>query len=369
MPGTAYYVPLSNRYAFDCVVKFSAGNGQPPMKPLLSCLSGQKPPTTPIWLMRQAGRYLPEYRQLRQQAPSFVEFCFNPEMAAEATLQPIRRFAMDGAILFADILLLPHALGCPVRFVEGTGPVFEPISSPDALSQTDEWRDAVAPVGETVRRVHAALPAEITLLGFAGAPWTVATYLVEGGTSRDHAKTRAWAFSDPVGFGRLIRRLVDTTIDYLSMQVQAGADAVQLFDSWAGALPADGIERWSLGPCVEIASRLRELHPQVPVIMFPRAVGPASAWFAASGAFAAVGIDSSISPQWAAETLQPHTAVQGNLDPLALRAGGPALRDGALSIQRALQGGRHIFNLGHGVVPDTPPEHVAELVRLIRGEN
>lgn len=339
------------------------------MKPLLSCLNGTKPAKTPIWLMRQAGRYLPEYRELRKQAPSFVDFCFNPEMAAEATLQPIRRYQMDGAILFADILLVPHALGRPVKFVEGVGPVFEPITSADALSQTDEWKDIVAPVGETVRRVKAALPADTTLLGFAGAPWTVATYLVEGGTSRDHAKTRAWAFSDPEGFGRLIQRLVDTTVDYLSMQVQAGADAVQLFDSWAGALPADGIERWSLGPCIEIATRLRERHPEVPVIVFPRAVGPAAAWFAASGAFASVGIDSSIPPQWAAETLQPHVAVQGNLDPLVLRAGGEALRSSALSIQRALQGGRHIFNLGHGVVPDVPPEHVGELVRLIRGES
>ena len=338
------------------------------MKPLLSSLHGETRETPPIWLMRQAGRYLPEYRQLRQQAPSFVDFCFNPEMAAEATLQPIRRFGMDGAILFADILLLPHALGCPVRFVEGVGPVFTPITSADALSQSEEWREIVAPVGETVRRVLAALPPETTLLGFAGAPWTVATYLVEGGTSRDHAKTRAWAFSDPAGFDALIQRLVDTTIDYLAMQVEAGADAVQLFDSWAGALPADGIERWSLAPCVAIATKLRARYPQLPVIVFPRAVGPAAAWYAASGAFACVGIDSSIPPQWAAETLQPHCAVQGNLDQLALRAGGEALRGSALAIQQALQGGPHIFNLGHGVVPDTPPEHVAELVRLIRGE-
>ncbi len=318
--------------------------------------------------MRQAGRYLPEYQQLRQQVPNFVEFCFNPEMAAETTLQPIRRYGMDGAILFADILLIPHALGCPVRFVEGVGPVFEPITDASALSQSEEWRDIVAPVGETVRRVKAALPPETTLLGFAGAPWTVATYLVEGGTSRDHAKTRAWAFSDPDGFDALIRRLVDTTVDYLAMQVEAGADAVQLFDSWAGALPADGIERWSLAPCIAIATRLRERYPELPVIVFPRAVGPAAAWYAASGTFACVGIDSSIPPAWAAETLQPHAAVQGNLDPLVLRAGGEALRSSALSIQRALQGGRHIFNLGHGVVPDTSPEHVAELVRLIRGE-
>jgi uroporphyrinogen decarboxylase len=338
------------------------------MKPLLSCLNGDKPNTPPIWLMRQAGRYLPEYRQLRQQAPNFVEFCFNPEMAAEATLQPIRRFGMDGAILFADILLIPHALGCPVRFMEGVGPVFEPITSADALSQTEEWREIVAPVGETVRRVRAALPAETTLIGFAGAPWTVATYLVEGGTSRDHAKTRAWAFSDPVGFDALIQRLVDTTVDYLAMQVDAGADVVQLFDSWAGALPADGIERWSLAPCVAVATRLRERYPQLPVIVFPRAVGPAAAWYATSGAFAGVGIDSSIPPQWAAETLQPHCVVQGNLDPLVLRAGGEALQNSAQSIQRALQGGRHIFNLGHGVVPDTSLEHVGELVRLIRGE-
>jgi uroporphyrinogen decarboxylase len=338
------------------------------MKPLLACLNGQIPDRTPIWLMRQAGRYLPEYRALRKEAPNFVGFCLNPEMAAEATLQPIRRYGMDGAILFADILLLPHALGCPVNFIEGTGPVFEPITRADELSGGDDWLDMLRPVGETLRRVKAELPAETTLIGFAGAPWTVATYLIEGGTSRDHAKTRAWAYGDPEGFDRIIQRLVETTVDYLSMQVGAGADAIQLFDSWAGALPADGIERWSLNPCVAIATALRAKHPHIPVIVFPRAVGQMAARFAASGAFACVGIDSSVSPQWAADALQPHVAVQGNLDPIVLTVGGEALRSSADAIQQALQGGRHIFNLGHGVVPQTSPDHVAALVAQIRGE-
>jgi len=318
--------------------------------------------------MRQAGRYLPEYRALRQQAPDFVQFCLDPEMAAEATLQPIRRYDMDGAILFADILLIPHALGCRVRFEPGVGPVFEPITSPNALSPGSDWLDMLHPVGETVRRVKAALPARTTLIGFAGAPWTVATYLVEGGTSRDHAKTRAWAFGDPEGFDLLIRRLVETTVDYLSMQIDAGAEVVQLFDSWAGALPADGIRRWSLGPCVAIATALGARHPETPVIVFPRGAGPATAWFATSGAFAGVGIDSSIPPEWAAAVLQPNVAVQGNLDSIVLKVGGDTLTESAAAIRQAFQGGPHIFNLGHGVVPQTPPEHVAELVAYLRGE-
>lgn len=319
--------------------------------------------------MRQAGRYLPEYRALRSEANGFVHFCFSPDLAAEATLQPIRRFGMDGAILFADILLLPHALGREVQFIEGRGPVFEPMNQPSDLTIREGWQEITAPVAETVRLVKAALPAETTLIGFAGAPWTVATYLIEGGTSRDHMRTRQWAYRDPVGFQGIMDILVETTIEYIAAQIEAGADAYQLFDSWAGALTATGMERWSLAPCAAIATALRERYPDVPCIMFPRATGPMLTRFAASGNFAGIGIDSAVSPAWAAEALQSHAVVQGNLDSAILIAGGAAMREGVAEIQGNLGGrGRHIFNLGHGVTPETPPDHVAELVALVRGE-
>jgi uroporphyrinogen decarboxylase len=340
-------------------------------KPLLDCLHGKgsADAPSPIWLMRQAGRYLPEYRALRGQANGFVHFCLSPELAAEATLQPIRRFGMDGAILFADILLLPHALGREVRFIEGQGPVFDPLPNPDALAIRDGWQAVTAPVAETVRLVRAALPAETTLIGFAGAPWTVLTYLIEGGGSRDHMRSRQWAYGDPVGFQRMIDVLVETTIEYIAAQIEAGADAYQLFDSWAGALTADGIERWSLAPSAAIAGALRARYPHVPCIMFPRATGPMLRRFATNGAFAGIGIDSGIAPAWAAAALQPHVTVQGNLDSAILIAGGAAMREAVRDILDNLGGkGRHIFNLGHGITPETPPEHVAELVALVRGE-
>ena len=338
-----------------------------PMKPLLASLHGVKLDRPPFWFMRQAGRYLPEYRALRKEAPNFVSFCLSPEMAAEATLQPIRRYGMDGAILFADILLLPDALGRPVSFVEGVGPVFEPVQNADPLFAEPDWLEKLKPVGETVRRVRASLPQETTLIGFAGAPWTVATYLVEGGTSRDQANTRLWAYADPAGFDRLIERLTETTIEYLCMQVDAGAEAVQLFDSWAGALPADGIERWNLGPCARISAALKAKYPDLPVIMFPKGVGAMTARFAASGAFACIGLDSSTPPEWAAATVQQHCAVQGNLDPMLLLVGGETMEEAASEIVQALAGGQHIFNLGHGVVPQTDPDQVARLSDAIRG--
>ncbi len=354
-------MPTDTNYGSDPVIA---------AKPLLDCLQGTASPDAPppIWLMRQAGRYLPEYRALRAESKGFVDFCFSPDMAAEATLQPIRRFGMDGAILFADILLLPHALGREVRFVEGKGPVFEPMPTPQTLTIRDGWQDVVAPVAETVRRVRAALPAETTLIGFAGAPWTVATYLIEGGGSRDHMRSRQWAYSDPAAFQAMIDVLVETTVEYLAAQIEAGADAYQLFDSWAGALSADGIERWSLAPCVAIATELRARYPDVPCIMFPRMTGPMLTRFATNGAFAGVGIDGTIAPQWAAAALQPHAVVQGNLDPAVLIAGGQAMHEAVREVADNLGGrGRHIFNLGHGITPETPPDHVAELVALVRG--
>ena len=338
-------------------------------KPMLRALAGDALVPPPIWLMRQAGRYLPEYRELRAQAGSFLELCYAPDLACEVTLQPIRRFAFDAAILFADILLVPDALGQDVRFVEGEGPVLEPIRSVGDLAALDRSRlhDGVAPVYETVARLAKALPDEVALIGFAGAPWTVATYMVEGGTSRDHAIVRRWAFSDPDGFGRLIDLLVDATADYLIAQVRAGAEVVQLFDTWAGSLPESGFERWCIAPAKAIVERLREACPGTPVIAFPRGAGAGYARFVAETGVDAVSLDASVPLAWAAQTLQPSATVQGNLDPLILVAGGDVMASEVARIRGMLERGPFVFNLGHGIVPDTPPEHVGELVRLVRG--
>ncbi len=340
----------------------------PAGKPLLRALAGESLPLPPVWLMRQAGRYLPEYRELRRRLPSFLDFCFSPELACEATLQPIRRFGFDAAILFSDILVVAHGLGQEVGFREGEGPVLEPIRgaaglrllSPEALPER------VAPVYETVGRVAALLPPQTALIGFAGAPWTVASYMVEGGTSRDFAAVKRWAFGDPDGFGELIDRLVDATVIYLSGQIAAGAEAVQLFDSWAGVLPEREFRRWVIAPTRRIVQALRENHPKVPVIGFPRGAGLMyRAYFTESGV-SALGLDSTVPPPIARKTLQSIGPVQGNLDPQLLVAGGAAMAESVAAIRNALGGGAFVFNLGHGVVPETPVEHVAELVALLR---
>ena len=341
----------------------------PPKKLFLRALAGETLPRPPFWLMRQAGRYLPEYRALRARAPSFLDFCYTPELAIEATLQPLRRYAMDAAILFSDILVVPDALGQQVAFREGVGPVLEPLRSAADLAglSADGLRERLAPVYATVRGLRGALPEGTALIGFAGAPWTVATYMVEGGTSRNHAQVRSWAYRDPEGFGRLIGLLTDATVEHLSAQIEAGAEAVQLFDSWAGVLPESAMRRWCLEPAVAIAGRLRGRHPDVPVIAFPRGVGAGYRAFAEAGAFAGLGLDTAVPPGWAAAELQPRLAVQGNLDPILLVAGGAAMAAEARRILETLAGGPFVFNLGHGVVPETPPGHVAALAALIRG--
>lgn len=334
----------------------------------LETLAGRRFATPPVWLMRQAGRYLPEYRAVRATTRSFLEFCYTPDKAVEVTLQPIRRFGFDAAIIFSDILVVPDALGQKVWFEEGEGPKLEALTDPAQFARLSRARlaDHLAPVYEAIRQTRAALPRETALLGFAGAPFTLACYMIEGSGSRDFAKVKKWAYGHPESFGLLIDLLVESVVDHLSNQVEAGVDGVQLFDSWAGVLPEEQLFRWSLDPMVRIATGLRERHPNVPVLAFPRAVGPAALMYRRPDSFSALSLDTGIGAHWAAKKLQPHICVQGNLDPIMLVAGGAALEREARRILDKLGHGSFIFNLGHGVVPQTPPEHVAQLVEIVR---
>lgn len=335
---------------------------------LLRALAGETLDVPPIWLMRQAGRYLPEYREVRARAGSFVDLCLSPELAAEVTLQPVRRYGFDAAILFSDILMVPHGLGQPLRFEEGRGPVLEPVTGRAGVPGYDPegFHGTLAPVYETVSRVRAALAPETALIGFAGAPWTVASYMVEGGSSRDFAALKLWAWRDPEGFGVLIDTLVDATVGYLDRQVRAGAQVVKLFDSWAGAAPETVFERWVVAPTAAIVRRLREIHPEVPVIGFARGAGAQTRGYGAATGVTALALDSGI-PLAMACALQAEWPVQGNLDPIALVAGGDALAAETDRILEAMAGGPFVFNLGHGIVPHTPLEHVAALVARVRG--
>ena len=335
---------------------------------LLQTLAGTRFPTPPIWLMRQAGRYLPEYRKVRATTRSFLEFCYTPDKAVEVTLQPIRRFGFDAAIIFSDILVIPDALGQKVWFAEGEGPKLEALTDPAQFGQLSRARlpEHLAPVYEAIRRTRAELPKETALLGFAGAPFTLACYMIEGAGSRDFAKVKAWAFAHPESFGLLIDLLTESVVDHLCLQIESGADAVQLFDSWAGVLPEEQLFRWSLEPLLRISQGVRARHPTVPIIAFPRGVGPAALMYRRPDAFSALSIDTNIGAHWAAQELQPKICVQGNLDPLMLVAGGAALEHEARRILGKLGSGSYVFNLGHGVVPQTPPDHVARLVEIVR---
>lgn len=340
-------------------------------KPFLRALSGEAVWPPPLWLMRQAGRYLPEYRALRATVPDFIALCTSPDKAAEVTLQPIRRFGFDAAILFSDILILPWALGHGLAFKEGEGPVLPKLRDAAGVDALDPSKVAarVAPVMETVRRVRAGLGQEgfdrTALIGFAGAPFTVACYMVEGGGSRDFANTRALAFADPALFGRLMDVLTESTIEYLSAQAEAGAEALMLFDSWAGVLPPSQFRRHVIAPATRIVAALRARFPSVPVIGFPRLAGPMLAEYGATGVNA-IGIDTGMDPVRAATMVPAGVALQGNLDPMALVAGGAAVETETRSILAAMKGRPFVFNLGHGIVPQTPPEHVGALVKLVR---
>ncbi len=334
----------------------------------LATLAGTRFATPPIWLMRQAGRYLPEYRAVRATTKSFLDFCYTPDKATEVTLQPIRRFDLDAAIIFSDILVVPDALGQKVWFEEGEGPKLEALVDPAQFGRLSRARltDHLALVYQAIRQTRAALPRDKALLGFAGAPFTLACYMIEGGSSRDFLKVKQWAYAHPDSFGLLIDLLVEAVIDHLVNQIEAGADALQLFDSWAGVLPEEQLFGWSLEPMVRIAHGVRARHPKVPVIVFPRAVGPAALMYRRPDAFAALSIDTGIGAHWAARELQPQICIQGNLDPAMLVTGGVALEREATRILDKLGHGSFIFNLGHGVVPQTPPEHVAQLVEIVR---
>jgi uroporphyrinogen decarboxylase len=318
--------------------------------------------------MRQAGRYLPEYREIRQTAKSFLDFCFSPALAAEATLQPIRRFGFDAAILFSDILVIPAALGQTVTFEEGIGPRLDPIASAADLARLDDVLDLaeLAPVFETIDRVRGKLPAETAFIGFCGAPWTVASYMIAGRGTPDQAPARTFAYRHPDLFGILIDRLVAASASYLVAQLEAGVEAVQIFDSWAGVLPAAEFERWCVNPLAAIIDAVRSRIPDAKIIAYSRVCGSGLERIAELAGIAALGLDTAVDPVWAAETLPTDLPTQGNLDPLALLAGGRALDEAVAAIRRAFVGRPHIFNLGHGILPQTPIAHVERLVAELR---
>ena len=335
-------------------------------KPLLRVLSGGKSDRLPIWLMRQAGRYLPEYRALRAEKGGFLELVNDSAAAAEVTLQPIRRFGFDGAILFSDILIVPFALGQHLRFEAGEGPLLSPPLTDFLLSGLEAVPARLQPVYRTVEKVKAALPAETTFLGFAGSPWTVATYMVAGQGSRDQAEARQAAYVDPGAFAEIIGAIEAMTVDYLSGQIQAGVEAVQLFDSWSGSLSPAQFEQWVIAPTARIVAALKERHPDTPVIGFPKGAGAKLAAYARETGVDALGLDETVDPVWAASVLPPELPLQGNLDPLALLAGGAALENAVDRILSSLAGRPHIFNLGHGIIKETPIAHVERLLALVR---
>ncbi len=338
-------------------------------KPLISVLSGERKAIPPLWLMRQAGRYLPEYRAIRSKAGSFLDLCFNSTLAAEITLQPIRRFGFDAAILFSDILVVPHALGQRVSFEEGNGPRLDAIDNPSALRRLSRKIDhaKLMPVYETIGLVKQQLPPAVALLGFCGAPWTVATYMIAGRGTVDQFPARQFAYEYPEAFAWLIEILVEASSAYLIRQFEAGVDAVQIFDSWAGILPSGEFRKWCIEPCAKIVAAVRDRVPAARIIAFPRGAGTKLTEYIAGVAVDAVGLDWAIDLGFARDQIQTHRPVQGNLDPLALLTGGEPLDRGVEDILRALAGGPFIFNLGHGVLPETPLAHVERLVARVRG--
>ena len=338
-----------------------------PTKPLLHVLSGGKSEKVPIWLMRQAGRYLPEYRALRAEKGGFLALVNDSDAAAEVTLQPIRRFGFDGAILFSDILMVPYALGQDLRFEAGEGPRLSPPLTEAVLSSLAAVPARLEPVYRTVEKVKAALPAETAFLGFAGSPWTVATYMIAGQGSREQAEARRLAYSDPGKLDAILDMIAMVTVDYLSGQIEAGVDAVQLFDSWSGSLAPAQFERFVIARTAWIVEELKRRHPGVPVIGFPRGAGGKLGAYARETGVDAIGVDETADPNWANRELPQGMPVQGNLDPLALIDGGVPLSDAVQRVLDAFSGRPHIFNLGHGIQQDTPLAHVEELIRQVKG--
>jgi len=339
-------------------------------KTILKALRGEVQDVPPIWMMRQAGRYLPEYRATRAQAGDFLSLCYNPELAAEVTLQPIRRYGFDAAILFADILLLPQALGADLWFVTGEGPRLSTLTTQaefDALKPASDVHEVLSPVYETVSILSRELPRETTLIGFAGAPWTVATYMVAGRGTPDQGPAHALKAENRALFSALIDRLTEGTIEYLSRQIDAGAEVVKLFDSWAGSLRGQDFDEFALAPAKRIIAELKARHPGIPVIAFPREAGDRYIGFAKATGADCVALDNSVSAQWAAEHVQVDGCVQGNLASSHMVTGGQALVEETREIVEAFSGGPHIFNLGHGITPDADPENVQLMIDTVRG--
>ena len=338
-------------------------------KKLLRALSGETQKIPPVWMMRQAGRYLPEYRATRAQAGDFLSLCYNSDLAAEVTLQPIRRYGFDAAILFADILLVPQALGADLWFVTGEGPRLSTITTQadfDALKPADDIHDTLAPIYETLRILTRALPPETALIGFAGAPWTVATYMIAGRGTPDQGPAHALREENAALFDALIGRITQATISYLSMQIDAGAEVVKLFDSWAGSLQGDAFDKYALKPAAEIISALKARHPDTPIIAFPREAGGRYEGFATATGADCVALDNSVDPDWAVSHVQKDGCVQGNLNPRHMVTGGDALVEETRAIKQAFSGGPHIFNLGHGITPDADPDNVQIMIDTIR---
>ena len=340
-------------------------------KTILRALAGETQPVPPIWMMRQAGRYLPEYRATRAQAGDFLSLCYNSELAAEVTLQPIRRYGFDAAIMFADILLIPQALGADLWFVTGEGPRLSTVTKEadfNRLKPANETDATLNPIYETLRILSRALPAETTLIGFAGAPWTVATYMIAGRGIPDQGPAHKLMTENPDLFQRLIDLLTEATIDYLSKQIDAGAEVVKLFDSWAGSLKGRDFDRFALAPTRRIVTALKARHPNTPVIAFPREAGEKYLGFAKATGADCLALDNSVDPHWAAAHLQPDGCVQGNLKSSHMVSGGPALVKDTKRIVAAFRNGPHIFNLGHGITPQADPDNVQRMIDAVRGD-
>jgi uroporphyrinogen decarboxylase len=338
-------------------------------KTILRALAGERQETPPIWMMRQAGRYLPEYRATRAEAGDFLSLCYNSELAAEVTLQPIRRYGFDAAILFADILLLPQALGVDLWFETGEGPRMSTTTTADELAglrATADIHETLNPIYETVRILSRELPRETTLIGFAGAPWTVATYMIAGRGTKDQGPAHALKAENRAVFEGILERLTEATIEYLSKQIEAGAEVVKLFDSWAGSLKGDDFVKYALNPAAKITQALKQRHPGIPVIAFPREAGEGYIGFAKATGADCIAIDNSVSAEWVAQNVQPDSCVQGNLASSHMVTGGDDLIVETKRIVNALKGGPHIFNLGHGITPDANPDNVQIMINTIR---
>ncbi len=337
-------------------------------KKILSSLQGKTHKTPPIWLMRQAGRYLEEYRNIRKEAGGFLDMCFNPDLASEVTLQPIRRFGFDGAIIFSDILVIPYAMGVELDYVQGEGPKLGKIDTAEKIAKLDvsSITAKLNPVFEALQKTYSELPDETTLIGFAGSPWTVATYMIEGGGSKDFANVRKFAYAERKSFEQLIQKLVDATIEYLSGQIKAGAEVIQLFDSWSGILPENEFIKWVIQPTDKIVSALKKLHPDIPIIGFPKGAGLMYERYIKEIEIDGVGLDFTVPLEWVRDVIQPHVCVQGNLDPILLANDAEGALKEAGRIINILGDNPFIFNLGHGILPYTPIENVERLVEFVR---